>query len=267
MTIMLDPRSGSGELLEPRNYFAPYDVEVQKCYLDAADFAFMGNGPEDEAIWVGIERKVLSDLITSKRDDRLAGSQLGKLMENYQVRGLVVEGIWRVGETGLIEVPVNGKWLPHRAKMFYRELDHFIAELEYLYGLVVETTANRAQTAAYVVSRYKFFNDHRWEEHRRCEVIYAPFTATVAGNGTGIQRGSFHRRTVPKVEKMVAQLDGVDRAAFDLGREFRNAEGLLAASVEQIASVRVETVGKDGRRWRRFGEKRAESVYRQLREQ
>lgn len=222
---------------------------------------------------VGYERKVLSDMVTSMRDKRFQGHQLPGLLEQYAVVTLIVEGIWRVGAGGVVEVAGGGNgWRPYKfgggSPILYRELDHFWATLQYKHGVVVVCTANREQTAAYLVSRWKWWNDKTFDQHRSCDTIYAPFTPTVAGTGNGVRRGSFVRRTIPKVEKMVAQLDGVDRAAFAIGQRFRNVEQLMGATVEELAETLIEQVGgKVGRRKVRLGDKKAESIFRQLREQ
>lgn len=264
--ILVDPRRGSGDVVD---YFKSYDVPVQLTQMEYGDFAFYGNGPDEAAILCGFERKVLGDMIASMRDKRLAGHQLVGLMENFQVRGLILEGIWQAGVGGLLEVSGGGNWKPYRpggtSAIMYRELDHFIAELEYVHGVVVERTSNRSQTAAYIVSRYKFFNDRCWEQHDRTDVIYAPFTATVDG-GSAVQRGRFTQRTVPKLEKMCAQLDGIERMAFGIGGRWKNMQRLMAAGVEELSETPIEQQGAKGKKTVRLGIKRAESIYRQLRE-
>src|SRR5215471_7722117 len=127
--ILIDERVGSKELLP---YFKPFDVEAEICRLGFADAAFVGNGP-DGIISIGIERKVLGDLLASMRAERLAGHQLDGLLENYQVNYLIVEGICRPGRNGELEQIRGNDWRAiyiGRTPMLYREMDNFLTTME-----------------------------------------------------------------------------------------------------------------------------------------
>ena len=226
-------------------------MPVKTVHLEFGDFAFCGNGPDGDVLMVGFERKVLTDMVTSMRDGRLSGHQLPGLFNgSYAVVHIIVEGVWRCGKTGLIETRFGKEWgaygsrTRHGKPVMFRELDGYLATMQYKRGVVVAYTGYPDQTAAYVVSRYKWWNEKVWEQHRSDEQIYAPFSSTV-----GARRSGFGgQRTVPVVEKMIAQLNGVDAAAYSIAREYRTVEQLMGASVHQLAATAIDQHGKGGKR-------------------
>jgi ERCC4-type nuclease len=246
--IVLDPRVGSGELLP---YFKPYDVDVSVQQLDCADACWWGNG-HDGPVLVGAERKIVTDLVASMRSNRLSGFQLPKLLETYTFNYLIVEGIWQCGSGGEIEVPRGGgSWAALRIgsrPVLYREVDHYLATLEHRCGVTVKYTANRGQTVAYLVSRYKWWTDKEWARHDSFEAVYAPFEEKVMG-----RRGSFSVRKAGPVELVAAQLPGVSKKAFEFGKKFKSVLALVNAEERSLSEV--EGIGKKG----------ASKIYRWLR--
>jgi ERCC4-type nuclease len=237
MAIVLDPRIGSGELLP---YFKPYDVEVQVQQLEYADMCFWGSG-HDGPVMVGMERKIITDLIASMRSNRLSGYQLPGLMQACGFVYIVVEGIWQCGKGGEIECAVKGGWATLRVgsrPVLYREVDHYLATLEHRCGVTVKYTANREQTVAYVVSRYQWWQKE-WLKHDSYEAIYAPYEEKISS-----RRGSFTRRTVGPVEVVAAQFPGVSKKAYEFGKRFKSVRGMVNASVKELAEV--EGIGKKG---------------------
>lgn len=236
--ILIDERVGSKELLP---YFKPYDIQVELAQLSFGDLAFWGNG-HDGPVLVGCELKNISDLISSMRSNRLSGHQLPGLMDNYGFVILIVQGIWQCGQDGSIEVPRQGGWLPLRIgnrSVLYREVDHYLATLEHKCGIVVKYTANAGQTAAFVVSRFKWFNDKEWAKHDSHEAIYAPYEDRIAS-----RRGVFTRRTVGPVELVASQFPGVSKKAYDFGKAFKSVHEMVNAKEDVL--VKVEGVGKKG---------------------
>ena len=267
--ILIDSRIGSKELIP---LFAPYDVPVRESTLEFGDFSHLGNGPEG-LIWIGYERKVLTDMIESMRLNRLGGYQFPGCFETYQVTHLVVEGIWRIGRTGIVEIPRSGEWKPQyigNQTILGSELDHFIATHVYKRGIVIERTANRDQTVELIVSRYKWWNDKTWDQHRSDDVIYTVYKP-VEGSGSG-RRASFTRRTVPLLEKLLAQFDGVDAVAYSVAKCLLDLfgdqwwDGLRMLTADDLASIPVEQNSKKGRRMVKLGPAKAKRIWEQLRE-
>lgn len=271
--ITLDPRKGSGELLR---YFKPFGVHVELAdpQLQFGDAEFWGMGPDDEPIHIGVERKVLGDFIQSMRDRRLAGHQLKGLLESYDYVYLIVEGIWRVGENGEVQVwrrvSRKTKWLPlyggrrgGKQSVTYKEMDGHLSSLSHCAGLDYIRTPNETDTAAFIASRYNWWQKE-FDEHRSHLDIYADYNPVVGRFGGG-HRGRILRRTVSHVEKMLSQLPGVDRAAFDLAEYFgRDMQKVMKAGVEEIAEIRIRT-GPKGKRLVKLGSKKAERIHKALR--
>lgn len=237
--ILLDPREGSKELLP---YFKPYDVEVVEQLMDAGDLAFWGNG-HDGPVLIGIEHKTIHDLIASMRSNRLSGSQLTGLLETYAFIILIVQGIWRCGDTGEIEVHAGTqKWIPLRLgsrPVLYREVEHYLATLEHRCGVVVHCVADYRQSVAFIVSRYKWWTDKEWSKHDSHEAIYAPYQDQIVS-----RRGSFTRRTVGPVELVAAQFPGINKKAYEFGKAFRSVHEMVSADVLRLSAV--TGVGKKG---------------------
>ncbi len=248
MTILLDPRVGSGELLP---YFKPYDVEVTVESLSFGDAAWWGCGPDGYCL-IGVERKVIADMISSMRSDRLSGFQLPGLLETYAYTYLIVEGIWRANPDGYIEVISHNGWIPVRVgprSVMYRELDHYLATLEHVCGLTVAMTTDPQRTAAWIVSRYKWW-EKEWDKHDSYRSIYAPGPPNEHGHS---RRGSLSPMPKPgPVELVASQIPGVDKKAWAFGRVFKTVRDLVTATPERLEDV-------DG-----IGKKGADRIYRWL---
>jgi len=233
--IWIDPRIGSGELLP---YFKPYDVEVEVTQLDYGDAAFYGNS-SDGAVLIGVERKNLRDLITSVRTKRLSGHQLPGLFETYSVVMLVIEGVWECGPNGEIVEPRYGGWLSLRIgnrAVMYREVEHYLATLTHKCGVIVQYTTKPTQTVAWLVSHYKWWQKE-WKEHQSDDAIYAP-------EGVTNNRHRFTGRAIGPVERVAAQLPGVDRKAYAFGKWFKSVKDMVDADEKEL--MEVEGIGKIG---------------------
>ena len=266
--LIIDPRSGSGEL---QPLFRPLGVDTSLQSIEAADFLHYGNGPSGLEL-IGYERKALGDMISSMRDKRLTGHQFPAMMEMYQQIYIIVEGKWRIGATGAIEVPRWGRgklsWGPMYAKsksILYTELDHYQAEYEHKYGYKVTFahTQDQNHTAAFIASRYRFWNDREWNQHDRTNAIYSAYDPSAAAGG---RRAGFVRRTVPYLEYALSDVDGIDKAAYVLAKKFGSMERLMGMTVEQIARTTIEQNGKAGKRSVKLGESKACRIYEALRE-
>lgn len=238
--MIIDDRVGSKELLP---LFQPYDVNVQLGRADSGDIYWWGNG-HDGPTMVGVERKVISDMISSMRSNRLSGFQLPKLLDTYGWVYLVLEGVWQCGDGGEIIVLAGRNWIPLRVgsqPVLFRELDHYLATLEHRCGVTVKYTSSPKQTVSWLVSRYKWWTDKEWDEHRSHEAIYAPHEVSMVR-----RRGSFTRRVVGPVEVHAAQFPGVARKAYEFGKVFRTVHEMVNAEVVRLESV--DGIGKKGAR-------------------
>lgn len=240
--IVLDPRVGSGEL---EDYFAQYDVEVRSRHIDFGDAWFWGSG-EDGPVKVGIERKAITDLVSSMRSDRLSGFQLRGLLDTYKWVYLLIEGVYRCSETGVVEI-FGGRsrmggaiWRPLTIAgnpISFREVNHYINTLQCKCGIIVDYTGSDRETVAWMVSQYKWW-EKPWDKHDAHEAIYAPTEHIMPG-----RRGGWVRKEIGPIEMVAAQLPGVSKKAFNFRKHFANARDLANAEVKEL--MKVDGVGKD----------------------
>lgn len=248
--ITLDPRIGSGEL---EGHLRAYDIEIRVRQLEYGDAFWWGSGI-DGPVKVGVERKVLGDLVASMRSDRLSGFQLPGLVETYPHRYLLIEGVYRVGEGDIIEI-YGGKrrdwpgrkggmgrmqsvWTPLRAggkPILYREVDHYLSTLEHICGFSIAYSASRTQTAAWLVSRFKWW-EKEWDKHDSHIAIYAPVPQPTRALNTTRRAGS--------IEMVAAQFPGVSRKAWGFRGQFGSVREMVNATVSELAQV--DGIGKKG---------------------
>lgn len=175
--LLLDRRIGSADLQQP---LTSLGIPVDLVTLDFGDAAFCGNGA-DGLMQVGIEIKQIRDLLNSIQDGRFSGHQVPGLLRQFDIAWLIVEGMWRAGSDGMLELFRRGKWealeLGSR-RYLYREPDNFLTTLTLKTGIYVKRTANREETAHVIANLYKWGTDKSWEQHRSHLALHRPADAT-----------------------------------------------------------------------------------------
>lgn len=238
--IFIDDRGHDPALIP---YFRPYAPQVESATLDAADIAFVGNG-EDGPAYFGIERKRIRDLVSSIRTERFSGFQLDKLLE-YEYPMLLVEGIWRCGRDGSLEILNGSGFQPYflgRTVFLYREVSNFLLSMQLVTKLTVIRTGSAEETAAMVAGMYASYTEKEWKQHKAGNGIYAPVPQAPGSNG---HKASLLRRPKPSlVTKMAAQIPGIDTKAWEVGKKFRTPEDMLNASEKEWTEI--EGIGKKG---------------------
>ena len=168
--------------------------------MPGGDFAFEGKGPTG-SVFVGVERKTISDMVNSIRTGRLSGHQLIEMMTMYNRYYVVVEGIWGPGSDGLIEIPrrVNGKtaWVPLQIggqRYMYSMVDRYMSSLEDTCGIRFRRTSNAFETAHCVSNIYHELNKP-WDERtahdmghqeQHLGIVQWTFARKVASTLTGV---------------------------------------------------------------------------------
>ena len=169
--ILLDDRTGSGDLIR-------YLRGVAKLSrLSFGDAQIEGNGPEGRPVLVGVEVKKVADVLTCITDGRFAGHQLPGLQASYEVVYLVVEGDYRVGKEGLLEVMRYHMWRPillGSRKFMYREMDNWLTTMEMKGGVKIRRTGGRQETAQFLKDLYGWWTGREWEEHRAHLAFHDP---------------------------------------------------------------------------------------------
>ncbi len=185
--IYIDDRIGSKELL-------PHIPKKLSCltHLDYADAAFLGRGPDDNPISIGIERKRINDLITSMTSGRLSGHQLPGLRSAYDVVYLVVEGLWRANpRDGILEKPIGGGWRPIQlgARRFMaKEIWSYLNTLQICGGVLIWKSGSERATGQWLVNLYYWWNSKSLDEHKSHEALHIPIAQLSTKKPSIVQR-------------------------------------------------------------------------------
>lgn len=213
-------------------HMAGYGIETAISRLEFGDACFSGNGPNGE-VMVGVEHKRLDigsqDLVASLLDDRLIGHQIKGMRSAYDQVVLLVEGNWRCGGTGEIEALGRSGWEPlfrRRKGISYRQIDGFLASLEYS-GVAVWRAQDERQSAAILASRYQWWSK-AWKDHRSLGAIYAPGPETARSGG----KPRVWTEPPTLAMRIAAQIPGLDRRAWEVGKRFGTATAMVNASRE-----------------------------------
>lgn len=241
--ILVDPRFGSerpGQRSSHRvvaEALAGMGLDTEPVHLDFGDFSFLGNGPEGP-IRIGVELKVVSDLVNSMRSGRLAEQVIG-MAETYARSYLVVEGLYRASRrNGLLEVPRGRGYKPlfcGPRPVFWSEVERFITSLEEV-GVRVKHTRSSAQTAALIGNvLYKFW-DKDYDEHKSLKVMRTPaIPMALVKEDEATQR-------VRRVAHALGVGIGWGRSKA-VAERFGSVEGLTQADASEWATV--EGIGKN----------------------
>lgn len=171
--LLIDSRVGSKEVEASLLHLG---CKCKLFPLEFGDFAFEGSGP-DGTYLIGIERKVIGDMLDSMRTGRLSGHQIPGMSQMYERQYLIVEGLYRANRDGYIEVlSRNGNknaWGPLRGReqFLYAELDNFLNSIEEHTSFRVKRTGNIQETAAVVSNLYNYWQK-KYENHRAHKAFY-----------------------------------------------------------------------------------------------
>lgn len=227
--IYLDNRIGSKELLPlfPKNI-------ATLTHLNYADIAFLGRGADDFPISIGIERKRIQDLVTSMTGGRLSGHQLPGLLASYDIRYLIVEGLWRPNpRNGILEKPIARGWAPIQlgSRTFMaKEILGFLNTLHICAGICIWRSATPRETAQYVSSLYHWWTDKALDEHKSHRLPYTPYA------NLSTKRPSL-------VQRIAAELPGIGIGkAKAVSKKFKSVLQMVIASEKTWKEI--DGVGK-----------------------
>lgn len=218
--ILVDSRIGSNDLVQ---VFRPWGIEAELTTLDYADCAFVGSGPNDTPVQVGIEIKRLNDLLQCITSGRLSGHQLPGLAAQYDHIWLVIEGVYRPSpRDGELEVPRGrGVWDAVRLgarHYMYRDVEHYLTTLEMRGGVHLRHTRDRDETARVVAALYSWWTNKEWDEHR------AHLAIDTARDTALLVRPSLVRRVAAELPGIGLEKSGQVSAKFKTVRDLANAD-------------------------------------------
>lgn len=163
--IQIDSRIGSAEFAK---LIATMKLPVEVTTLAFGDMAFLGRGPGEMPIPVGIERKALSDFVTSYRGGRI-WDQLEGMTKCYQDRWIILEGLFRKDhKSGLVVVPKGKGWYPVDVggqTLTHQELETMILSAQLKGGCRLVKTNDKQQTAYWIRYLYRWWVDTGWDGH------------------------------------------------------------------------------------------------------
>lgn len=111
---------------------------------------------------------------------RLTGHQLPGIVGAYSHSWLVVEGIYRTGDHGLLETPRGkGRWEPIQPRITTAQLEGWLLTLSLRGGLHIRATSDAHGTADFVVALHKWWTGKAFEEHGSHLALYQPPDAAV----------------------------------------------------------------------------------------
>ncbi len=232
MSLQIDYRRGSVEL---DRRLHPYGIQPEVVTLEFGDFAWDGQGPGGELVRVGVERKRIdgrsTDLLDSLRNKRLQGYQVHGLVENYDYRYLLVEGVYRPGENGEIEILGPRGW---RSQSYqYSYVSNYLNSIMLRSGVIPIRSSSEIETAAILAGLYKSWQVP-WEEHKSHEAVYAPSDPTARVFG----RRALVPRDITLVETMAMQIPGLGAKARDVADHFGSVQAMVDADEEEWGRLR-----------------------------
>lgn len=230
--LIVDPRIGSKDLAAPLKSFG-LPVELSK--LEYGDVAFIGRGPEERPVLVGVEVKKIDDVVQCIHDGRFAGHQLPGLQESYEVWWLLVEGQIRAGRSGMEVQSSKGHWRPpHGRGRSYEGFTHWMLSMELRAGGRVARTADRAETAAWIASLYRWWTKKPWEKHESIHAIH--------DDSSGLKAHIVALVRPTKKEMVAAKLVG-PKTGMEAARHFPSIAAMVLATEAEWREVKG--VGKE----------------------
>lgn len=166
--ITLDDRTGSKELMRviPKGR-----AEIRR--LQYGDASFIGNGPDDAPVFIGVERKAILDMLQSMTSGRFSGHQLPGLLSCYGVVYLVLEGVFRADpRSGLLTAPRGRSgWQPiafGQRRFMAKELWNFCNTLQVVTGVHIVRTGTMRETGQWLVAAESWWSKdyHKHKGHR-----------------------------------------------------------------------------------------------------
>lgn len=231
--ILVDSRIGSVDLAKriPACLGAP---TVELTTLEFGDLAFAGSGPDGDTL-IGLEVKKIGDVIQCIVGGRFVGHQLPGLLATYGFSYLIVEGNYREGPDGVLEVPWGAGWGQIASGFTVEKLNNWLTTVQELAGIRIRQTYKRRDTAALAVSLYHWYQKP-WTEHKSLNVIYNP-----PAGPRGVQLGPHHEPT--PVERVASTMPGVKwMRAQAIGKKFSTVKEMVDAPEESW--LEIDGIGK-----------------------
>ena len=229
---LVDSRVGSKDL-------APQLQGAELCTLEYADVALTGM-VNNLPVFIGIEVKTLGDVLSCMRNGRFAGHQLPGLLKDYDYTYLIIQGVYRAGKDGLLQIPkgktvsIEGergwKTYDYGATIAWKDLEGWITTMETKTPLNIRRTSNRAETVEIIKSLHTWWVHKDWDKHRS----HLDFDRSATP--VGLRKPSLLRRIVKELPGV-----GWDRSQ-KVEKHFGSVLAMVLAKPEEWR--KVEGIGK-----------------------
>lgn len=226
MSLRLDARAGSLELAAP---LTAVGLAPQLDILPAGDVEVLGRGPGGRPLLVGIEYKLVRDVLECVRNGRFAEQARG-MKARYEVHWLLIEGEWQTADNELLQVRER-RGYRERGRYTYQEVAAWTLTMAQRGGVLLWRTRDRAESVAWLRTMYWWWTSKDFEEHRAHMDWYSPPVTC---------ESPFEEPSL--VQKVAAVLPGIgsERAAA-AAAHFDSVREMVAADVK--AWQAVEGVG------------------------
>ena len=227
MSITIDDRENASLFL----HHMPHGSYVLS-RLEYGDACFIGNGPDDVPVLIGVERKSIGDLLNSITSGRFSGHQLPGLLNSYNVVYLVVEGLWRPGDSGLLETRIGKDWqiLERGRRWMYSDVECWLTTIEQMSGIYLRMAPTPAETAVIIRSLHQWWCSKDYMDHRAHLTMHKP-------------RDTALLRKASLVRVMAAELPGIGWVRSEgVEKRFSTVADLVVADVKDWMSI--EGIGR-----------------------
>lgn len=248
--LSIDPRVGSS-----KNYTRAEKVEfwleglqrhgvpAEIRQLEFGDFAWQGFWLDDRPVRVGLEHKTVNDLVGSIHSGRLSGHQIPGMVQSYEFRYLMVEGVYRPALDGMVEVANGRGFGPTTPPVTFREITNYLNSAEQLAGLSLRRVFGPTESIATIASLYSWWQKP-WAQHKSMEYL------------------SHVKQEVPYVFRRPNQVEMVAMTLPDIGpKKARSLAKRYRTVVDFVHATEEELLKVPG-----IGERLAKLIVKSLRE-
>jgi ERCC4-type nuclease len=197
--LLIDDRAGSKDL---KPHLDRLKVPCELTRLEYGDVMFLGRGPGDDWVKVGVEYKSLPDVLSCITTGRFAGHQLPGMLRRdiasreYDVTWLLVQGIWRVDtNSGVIQVPRRSNGTTTWVSMTVggrgymgRDLEGFLLTITQQSGIRIAKVGSEGEAASWLSTLYGWWTNKTWDQHKSLQ------TFDLSGPMVQIDKPTFTRR-------------------------------------------------------------------------
>lgn len=172
--ILIDSRTGSTEL----HKLFPSGRSTIVSNLPT-DFEFTGQ-LDEKLITIGVERKTIPDAICSLMSERFQSDQLPLLVKNYQVQYLFIEGTYRKGHNGLVQIREKRKgwYVDNYSNMLWEGFTNQLNSIELYAGIHVLKTNNECDTVNTILSLFNYYQKSTHTGYMGVNSHKPPFAAS-----------------------------------------------------------------------------------------